>query len=82
MHTSDVRATMRTISRSVAPTATSMGVLNSSRNSKLAFFAVSNPSTSTRGCIPSARYRSHCFSSSPISSTVDDVPSLHHARRG
>ena len=34
-------------------------------------------STITRGCSPSPRYRSACFISSPMNSTVDVVPSLH-----
>lgn len=33
-------------------------------------------STSTRGCVPSDRYRCACFISSPMSSTVEEVPSL------
>ena len=31
----------------------------------------------TRGCRPSFKYRSACFMSSPMSSTVEVVPSLH-----
>lgn len=34
-------------------------------------------STITLGCSPSPRYRSACFISSPMNSTVDVVPSLH-----
>lgn len=39
----------------------------------------SRTSTITRGWVPSLRYRSACFMSSPMSSTVDVVPSLQPA---
>mmetsp|Transcript_351 Transcript_351/g.874 ORF Transcript_351/g.874 Transcript_351/m.874 type:complete len:259 (-) Transcript_351:70-846(-) len=66
-----VRATMRRVSLSVAFT----GCFSFSKNEMTAAFATSKPSTRTRGWVPSPRYRSAAFMSSPIMSTMDVVPS-------
>ena len=50
-------------------------ILYVSRNDTAAVLAASKPSTSTRGCSPSFKYRSACFRSSPMINTVEDVPS-------
>mmetsp|Transcript_11137 Transcript_11137/g.25095 ORF Transcript_11137/g.25095 Transcript_11137/m.25095 type:complete len:214 (+) Transcript_11137:946-1587(+) len=76
---SDVRATHSSDSRSTASAGPSvvafMGRLTLSRYSSAHFLATSKPSQSTRECTPSLRYRSACFMSSPMSSTVEVVPS-------